>query len=157
MLTISSLQFRRFVTLVLLLGCLIVFAGNRPVQADACSDCTTTYGNYSSYCYSLRDLCQNLGGTQCDSLFDTCRTNTTVWYYNCQNNSCIGGGGGGGGGGGDLPPQWRTACDRGCDDVYWDCYDNSGTNSNSFQTCMSNTDDLETCCDYERMICLGGC
>ena len=156
MLRIASSQFKRFVTLVLLLGCLIVFAGDRHVQADSCSDCTTTYNSYSSFCYSLRDFCQQLGGTSCDSLFDQCRTSTTVWYYNCQNNNCIGGGGGGGGGS-EQGPQWRTACDRGCDDLWWDCYDNNGENTNSFEACIVDVQDLETCCDLERAICLGGC
>jgi hypothetical protein len=149
---------RRLLILGVLLVCLIFLASQRPVYADACSDCTATYNNHVNFCYSILNLCQYLGGTSCESLFETCWSNSTVAYYNCQSNSCVGGGvvGGGRESGGD-PPGWRTACVQGCDEVYSTCHDNGGANTGSYQSCVASGVDSDDCCYLERVICLGGC
>jgi hypothetical protein len=147
---------RRLLILGVLLLCLTFFASQRPVYADACSDCTATYNNHVNFCYGILYLCQQLGGTACESLFETCWSNSTVAYYSCQSNNCVESGGGREPGGGE-PPGWRTACVRACDDVYWACHDNGGANTGSYQSCVASGVDADDCCYLERVICLGGC
>ena len=157
-LTIQILSLtRKLLILGVLLACLTFLASQRPVYADACSDCTTTYNNYVSFCYSLKYVCEQLGGTSCESVFETCWTNSTMAYYNCQSNNCVEGGGGGRESGGGNPPGWRTACVQTCDEVYGTCYNNGGANTASYQSCVASGNNLEDCCDLERVICLGGC
>ena len=148
---------RRLLILGVLLVCLTFLASERPVYADACSECTTTYNNYLNFCYSLKSLCEQFGGTACESVFETCFTNSTMAYYSCQFNSCVEGGGGRDSGGGGTPPGWRTACVQGCDQVYYTCADNGGAPTGSYQTCLASGNDMDDCCYLERVICLGGC
>ncbi len=145
---------RKILILGTLVGCLIFLALPESSQADNCMNCDSAYSGAISACRGTYQQCQINGGSNCLYNYVSCWGNAAQTY-----TSCLQGCGSeyepGGGRGED--PAARNSCVRSCDEVYWECHDNGGSSTGSYQSCMAGGGEMEDCCFAERANCLGGC
>jgi hypothetical protein len=145
---------RKLLALGILLGCLILLAWPQGMLADNCTNCDNTYNGAIDQCRSSYDQCLLVySDAYCASQYQGCWDTASTTYVNCI-QSCSSEYDPSHGGGGDPS---RNSCVRGCDEVYWTCFENGGANTGTYQSCMSNGGNVEDCCFAERTICLGGC
>ncbi len=141
---------RRLLILTILVGCLILLAAPELTHADLWGECDAAFEARMDICMDDFIDCQLFGpqpGHTCMGDYNQCMNNAITTHTNCLAGQP---GPGGGGQQGE-----RNSCIQACDEVYWDCSDNGGANTASYQSCFeASGGEVDDCCYAERVHCM---
>lgn len=140
--------YKRLLILAVLVVSLTWLVRNADAQSsNACLQCTQTWASCLYACEVYRQYCYSEGWSDCDYFASICGTDCDNAYYICRTQNCGPGGGGGLGcnGSGYGYSQSCANLERG-NRASCIAYGSSGS---TYQTCMSNYNDPEYCCDQQ--------
>jgi len=116
-------------------------------SAAACEQCSDVYFSCLIGCEQARQDCIATGTPSCNETGLNCSSGCDNSYSACRNQNCGGGGGGGLGCNGS-----NNGYSQSCANLERGNRDNCiayGSSGSTYQTCMSNYNDPEYCCDQQ--------
>jgi hypothetical protein len=141
---------RKFLILSLLFGCFALLALPQRTHAELWGECDAAFQARMEICVNNWISCFLNGpefGHTCEGDYSDCSYNAVTTHTNCLAGQPGPGDGGAG--------RARSACVRDCDDLYFDCADNGGVNTSTYNSCYTDSGgDVEVCCEVERSTCI---